>query len=63
VSQTNSEFDPLWSTDKVAELFDVKPETVRNWIDQGKIKAIKLNGYWRIRRSEVIRYGNANFGS
>jgi excisionase family DNA binding protein len=58
-----ADFDPLLSTQKVARLFDVKPETVRDWIEQGKIEGTKINGQWRIKKSEVMRFGKQRHGS
>jgi excisionase family DNA binding protein len=54
--------DPLYPTTRVAETLGVTAETVRDWIAQGKIEGVKINGYWRVRRSEVIRLANAQHG-
>lgn len=39
----------------VAQIFDVTTKTIRNWMDNGKIKAIKLGGQYRIPFVEVNR--------
>lgn len=57
-----SDIDPLLSTNKVAALFDVTSETVRDWIAQGKIEGVKINNIWRVRKSEVLRYGQQRHG-
>lgn len=57
-----ADFDPLLSTQRVAALFDVKPETVRDWIESGKIEGTKINGQWRIKKSEVMRFGKQKHG-
>lgn len=57
-----ADFDPLLSTKKVAQLFSVQPETVRDWIDTGKIEGTKINGQWRIKKSEVMRFGKQKHG-
>lgn len=54
--------DPFLSVETVAELFDVEPYTVRNWIKQDKIKAQKILGRWRIRKSELARLVNEEHG-
>jgi excisionase family DNA binding protein len=46
-----------WYTLKeIAEKFKVTVQTIRNWIRQGKIRAIKLGGNWRISQSEVDNF-------
>lgn len=57
-----ADIDPLLSTNKVAALFDVTAETVRDWISQGKIEGVKINNTWRIRKSEVLRFGQQRHG-
>jgi excisionase family DNA binding protein len=54
--------DPLLSTAKVAEMFDVKPETIRDWIAEGKISGVKINRSWRVRRSVALAFGTARYG-
>lgn len=54
--------DPLLSTSKVAEMFDVKPETIRDWIADGKIAGVKINRSWRVRRSVALAFGTARYG-
>lgn len=62
MSVAEGDLDPFMSVPKVAALFDVKPETVRDWLTSGKMEGIKINGYWKIRRSEVVRFGNSKYG-
>ena len=40
---------------EVAELFGVHYQTVRNWINSGEIKAIKIGGQYFITKEEVER--------
>lgn len=61
--ETTAGIDPLLSTTKVAALFDVRPETVRDWIEQGKIEGVKINRSWRIKKSEVLRFGQQRHGA
>jgi excisionase family DNA binding protein len=39
--------------DEVARIFDVNPRTVRNWIDNGNIDAVKVGGTVRIKRDAI----------
>jgi excisionase family DNA binding protein len=45
----------FYTTEEVAEVFVVKPKTVRRWIDHGEIQATKLHSQWRVPVSEVER--------
>jgi len=40
---------------EVAEIFGVCRNTVRNWIERGLIKAVKIGGSVRISNEEVER--------
>lgn len=58
------ETEEHYSTARVAEIFAVSQETIRNWINNDKIKARRLpGGHFRIPRSAVIEYGKHTFGS
>ena len=43
------------SVDEAAKRLGVHPNTVRNAIEQGRMRATKVLGRWRIRESEVER--------
>lgn len=45
------------TTSEVAEVFGVTGETVRAWINKGRIDASNEPGYWIILKSEVARFG------
>lgn len=54
---------PFISPAKFAEYFDVKPATVRKWIKDKIIKAVKLDSNdWRIPESELQRLVNEKYG-
>ena len=57
-----SEENPLYSISTVAEMFDVKPYTVREWLKSGRINGTKVMGQWRIQKSECIRIANEEHG-
>lgn len=46
----------LYTTADVAKLVQVSPETVRNWLNEGKLKGVRLESAWRIRRSDLISF-------
>jgi hypothetical protein len=57
------ETDTLYTTAKVAELFSVTQETVRDWISDGKLPAIRLrSGHLRVTRRELVAFANHRFG-
>ena len=41
------------TTEGVADLFDVKPVTVRRWIAAGHLPVVKIGNVVRIRREDV----------
>lgn len=53
--------DTLLSTGKVAKLLDVSAYTVRTYCNQGTLHGTKVNGHWKILRSEVERYAKVKF--
>jgi excisionase family DNA binding protein len=40
---------------EVAEMLKLNPQTVRNWIDQGSLPALRVGRRVRIRRSDLNR--------
>lgn len=50
----------------LAKMLSVKPHTVRRWIHDEEVKAVKLpgpRGDFRIPHSEAVRLVNNTFGS
>ncbi len=45
--------EPHYSTGKVARILGVARYTVRRWIREGRVKAVRVNGRWRIPESEI----------
>ncbi len=41
------------TTSDVAEMLQVTPETVWNWIRAGKLRAIKIGRGWRITEEDL----------
>lgn len=59
--------EKLFKVSEIATWFNVSPATVRRWIKEGKLKAIKMpgeegKGQYRIERSELKRFGEHKFG-
>ncbi len=50
-----SGLERYWTTEEMADFFAVTPKTVRRWIEQGEIDAVKLHRQWRIPPREIAR--------
>lgn len=60
----STELPKFYTTNQVAEMFDVKSATVRDWIREGLIEAVKPNeGPWRISEVELRRFANRRLES
>ena len=44
-----------FTVQETAEFLKVHINTVKRWIKEGRIKAVKIDRHWRIRRSEIDR--------
>lgn len=54
--------NPLLSVAQVAKIFAVKPYTVRMWLKSGKLKGRKVNGQWKVLKSDMIQHLQEQFG-
>lgn len=45
----------MYTAKQVAEALNLNERTVRNWINDGKILAVKLGREWRVSDEEVER--------
>jgi excisionase family DNA binding protein len=52
---TNDATDTFLTVQEVAELLKLNPQTVRNWIDQGSMPAVRMGRRVRIKRSDFDR--------
>ena len=43
----------LWTVDQVANALDMHPKTIRRYIRDGALKAIKVGGQWRIKADDL----------
>jgi len=48
-----------FSPEEMGEQFNIKPATIRKWIRESKLKAVKLGGLWRISEEELQRFVEA----
>lgn len=54
--------DPLLTVEQVADVFQVKPPTIRKWIKDGTIVGVKIGRHWRVYESEVTRLATSRHG-
>lgn len=55
--------DPSLTVAKVAELFSVRPYTVREWLKNGTLKGYKIpGGHWRVKKSAVQEFAQTMYG-
>ena len=56
--------EKMHSVNEVAALLGFGSQTIKRWIYDNKIKAVKVNSQWRIREAEVKRLqGNGHTDS
>lgn len=53
--------DPFLTVAEVAELLKLNQQTVRNWIDQGSLPAVRVGRRVRIRRADLDRILDAGY--
>ena len=58
-------YDPnrLIKTSEIAAMFSVTVPTVTNWIKTGKLKGIKVNGFWRVKQSDLSDFISRDHGT
>lgn len=56
--------DPYLSTARIARMFDVTTETVRNWMtsEPPKLPGVQVNGRWKARQSDVHKLAQQKYG-
>lgn len=55
--------ETMWTTQQVADAFQVTVETVRNWITGDLLKAIKLGNEWRIPNSDLVTFTRERYAN
>ena len=43
----------LFTVDQLAQILDLHPRTIRRYIREDKLKAVKVGGEWRIRKEDA----------
>jgi excisionase family DNA binding protein len=53
----------LYTTQQIAEIFQVTPETVRDWIVKGKLKGGKApgNNQYRVAYADLITFAKSHY--
>ena len=51
---------PLLTIHEVAELIKMRESTIRAWIRDGELRAIKMGRDWRIAQKDLEAYLNAH---
>ncbi|UUX50585.1 helix-turn-helix domain-containing protein [Nisaea acidiphila] len=51
---------PLLTIHEVSDLLKMKESTVRNWIRDGELRAIKMGRDWRVAVKDLEAYLNAH---
>jgi excisionase family DNA binding protein len=53
----------FYSTNAVAAMFEVQPDTVRDWINDGRLRAVKFGklGHWRVAKEELLRFAHEDY--
>jgi acetyl-CoA synthetase len=41
--------EKIWTPQEIAEHFKVQDRAVRRWINEGKLEAFKIGGFWRVK--------------
>ena len=55
--------DPFLTVAEVAEMLKLNQQTVRNWIDQGSLPAVRVGRRVRIKRSDLERLLDEGYSS
>jgi excisionase family DNA binding protein len=50
----------LYTVSEVADALKVQAQTFRQWIRDGKMKAVKIGKAWRVAESELGRFIASN---
>lgn len=48
--------EKLYTVKEIAEYFAVSVKTVRRWIAEGRIKAFKVGGAWRMAKKDLGKF-------
>ena len=51
--QVETRWGPVVSVQRAAEMLDVHPKTIRNWIHEKRIHALRINHMYRVQIAEI----------
>jgi excisionase family DNA binding protein len=54
--------DQFYKASQIADMFQVTPATVREWLKNGTIKSTKINGQWRVSESDLREFAQKEHG-
>lgn len=63
MTDTPSAPESMWTTQQIADAFQVTTETVRNWITSGQLKALKLGNEWRVPQSDLATFTRERYAT
>lgn len=55
--------DPFMPSAKIARMFGVTTETIRNWIANDILPGVQVNGRWMVRTSAVHALAQQKYGA
>lgn len=60
-----NKIEKMLTVAEVADIFGVKPLTIRTWLKEERLRGIKIGSghYWRIPESAVIELANRKYGA
>ena len=53
----------FYTTAEVGTIFGVSPETIRDWLNAGKIVGVKIGAEWRVCKAELDRLAVEKYGA
>ena len=63
MSDTPVSPETAYTTQQVADAYQVTAETVRNWITSGQLRAVKLGNEWRIMNSDLATFTRERYAT
>lgn len=50
----------LFTVNQLAEMFEMHPKTIRRYIRNGVLKAVKIGGQWRVKKDDLKNFLDSN---
>ncbi|MEJ6951813.1 helix-turn-helix domain-containing protein [Natronospora cellulosivora (SeqCode)] len=58
---SNDNEQEFFTTKQIAQILDMTPRTIRNFIKSNKLNAAKFGGEWRIRKKDLMNFMDDQF--